>query len=155
MIGEQEHSSKVHESGWVLETNGRTALLLGTEPTDGFPLGTTVGGVIVADPNGSLWKLLVGPIKQACWTGPRFPNRTTDFISSNSVVNCSAEGKLGCLYQVSWRIESTLLPFFFSFLFCFSVGPLRIKVSLGIALSFFAARRFLDVTYYARCRPLF
>jgi hypothetical protein len=47
----------------------RKTLFLGTEPTDGYPKGTTVGGLIVHEDDGSMWKLLLGPIKQACWTG--------------------------------------------------------------------------------------
>ena len=53
-----------------------------------------------------------GPIKQACWTGPTFPNQTTNFVSSNCVVNCttaatslttangSGSGKAGCLFRL-------------------------------------------------------
>eukprot|EP00729_Bicosta_minor_P010333 gene10333-23677_t len=92
----------------------RTTLLLGTEPTDGFPLGTTVGGVITQDngPSGEIWKLMVGPVKQSCWTSPTYPNATTNFNSNECVVNCTqmsswtANGsansynKLGCLFRL-------------------------------------------------------
>ena len=88
----------------------RQTLLLGTEPTDGFPLGATVGGMISIDPSsGAMWKLLLGPQKQSCWTGPRFPNASTQAHGCNAIEQCtvgnsSAENnsnnKLGCLFRL-------------------------------------------------------
>ena len=55
-------SSRTRFGGNNAPTNRRTMLLLGTEPTDGYPLGSTVGGVLTQDSGaaGPIWKLIVG-----------------------------------------------------------------------------------------------
>ena len=79
----------------------RTSIALGTEPTDGFPLGMTVGGWIQTEPDGSMYKLMVGPHHAACWVGPHFPNRTTNFEVQDFVVNCTVGAKKACLFHLT------------------------------------------------------
>ena len=74
----------------------RASIALGTEPTDGFPLGMTVGGWIQTEPDGSMYKLMVGPHHAACWVGSHFPNRTTNFEVQDFVVNCTVGAKKAC-----------------------------------------------------------
>lgn len=68
----------------------RMTIALGTEPTDGFPLGKTVGGFIRTDELGKHWKIMVGPHHAACWTGPHFPNRTTNFEVQDYIVRSAS-----------------------------------------------------------------
>ena len=56
---------------------------------------TTVSGVIVDAPDG-LWKLLTGDEQQDVYTGPHYPNATTDEVSNNFVGHCAH----GCLYNL-------------------------------------------------------
>ena len=78
-------------------------MTLGSEPTDGFANGTTVSGLIQEE-GGRLFKLILGAWPQACWVGPHFPNRSTNFEPADYTVNCSdgdAAGKRGCLFELS------------------------------------------------------
>ena len=43
-----------------------------------------------------MWKLLTGDVEQDMFTGPHYPNRTTDEISSNFVGHCAG----GCLFEL-------------------------------------------------------
>lgn len=45
---------------------------------------------------GSLWKILTGTIEQDVYTGPHFPNRSTDFLSGRFVRHCGD----GCLFDL-------------------------------------------------------
>ena len=49
------------------------------------------------------WKLLVGDVAQAGWTGPRYPNASTDWLSQHTVRRCTvpAAGKRACLYDLA------------------------------------------------------
>ena len=57
---------------------------------------TTVSGLIVDEGEGGLWKLLTGDVQQALYTGPHYPNQTTNEISNNFVGHCAD----GCLYEL-------------------------------------------------------
>ena len=92
----------------------RRSLVLGSEPTDGFANGSTVAGFI-REENGTIYKLIVGPWDQSCWTGPHFPNRTTNFEVQDFIKNCTTEGsKLGCLFALNEdpeeRVDLGALP---------------------------------------------
>jgi len=43
------------------------------------------------------WKLLIGPIDQNGWTGPVYPNITTNWNSGLSIERCGAQG---CLFNI-------------------------------------------------------
>ena len=43
-----------------------------------------------------LWKLLTGTVEQAMYTGPAYPNSTTDEVSSHFVSHCGD----GCLFEL-------------------------------------------------------
>ena len=58
---------------------------------------TTLSGVIVDEGPGKLWKLLTGDVQQAVYTGPHYPNSTTDEISALFVGHCAQ----GCLYNIA------------------------------------------------------
>jgi hypothetical protein len=58
---------------------------------------TTVSGVIVDEGAGGLWKLLTGDVQQAVYTGPHYPNASTNEISNNFVGHCAN----GCLYNIA------------------------------------------------------
>lgn len=45
---------------------------------------------------GSLQRLPLGALLQAVYTGPHFPNASTDFISEHTVGHCAD----GCLYEL-------------------------------------------------------
>jgi len=69
-----------------------------TSPRTEVPLGavgagkaTLLGGIIMGD-----YKLLVEDVAQAGWTGPQFPNVSTNWISSDTIAHCGA----GCLFNV-------------------------------------------------------
>mmetsp|Transcript_14657 Transcript_14657/g.16265 ORF Transcript_14657/g.16265 Transcript_14657/m.16265 type:complete len:533 (+) Transcript_14657:62-1660(+) len=53
---------------------------------------TIVNGIIVGE-----WKLLVGNISQDSWTGPRYPNVTTNWESTAHHLSC---GTGGCLFNI-------------------------------------------------------
>ena len=103
----------------------RTELTIGTEPRLMTLYGqpsqvSTVQGTIQADEGGRLWKLLIGDVEQSGYTGPQYPNRTTNTCCFSAVLqggpgrvppggcpkddpcpymgvtNCSS----GCLYEV-------------------------------------------------------
>ena len=57
---------------------------------------TTLSGVIVDEGAAGLWKLLTGNVDQAVYTGPHYPNATTDMNSAFFVGHCSG----GCLYNL-------------------------------------------------------
>ena len=57
---------------------------------------TTLSGVIVDEGAAGLWKLLTGNVDQAVYTGPHYPNATTDMNSASFVGHCAA----GCLYNL-------------------------------------------------------
>ena len=57
---------------------------------------TTLSGVIVDEGEAGLWKLLTGNVDQAVYTGPHYPNATTDMNSASFVGHCAA----GCLYNL-------------------------------------------------------
>ena len=58
----------------------RSEILLGTEPRKSslYPEGTTINGLISEDEDGKLYKLLTGAIQESGWTGPHYPNSSTD-----------------------------------------------------------------------------
>ena len=72
---------------------------------------STIQGVIREDETGRLWKLLIGHVEMAGWTGPRYPNATTDTCCFSSVggavspscptAECFTDCNDGCLYEVS------------------------------------------------------
>jgi len=53
---------------------------------------TVVTGLVQGE-----WKLLIGPIDQNGWTGPFYPNVTTNWASSLAIERCGEEG---CLFNV-------------------------------------------------------
>jgi len=57
---------------------------------------TTVSGLIVDEGDKGLWKILTGDIQQAMYTGPHYPNSTTDEVSNRFVGHCGN----GCLYEL-------------------------------------------------------
>lgn len=57
---------------------------------------TTVNGIIVDEGANGIWKLLIGDVQQDVYTGPHYPNISTDEISFNFVGHCSD----GCLYNI-------------------------------------------------------
>ena len=40
---------------------------------------TTVSGLIWHHPEGVLWKIITGVVQQACYTGPHYPNTSTNY----------------------------------------------------------------------------
>jgi len=68
-------------------TSPRTEVILGRPTVE-----TSIGGLIQGE-----WKLLVGPVAQNGWTGPFYPNITTDWDSGLSVEHC---GLVGCLFNI-------------------------------------------------------
>jgi len=68
-----------------------------TSPRIEIPIGspgtpTKIGALIQGE-----WKLLVGPVAQNGWTGPIYPNITTDWDSGSSIEHC---GTTGCLFNI-------------------------------------------------------
>ena len=57
---------------------------------------TTAAGLIVDEGADGLWKLLTGDIEQAVYTGPHYPNASTDEVSADFVGHCAN----GCLYEL-------------------------------------------------------
>ena len=57
---------------------------------------TTMAGIIVVQGD-AMWKLLTGDVEQDMFTGPHYPNKTTDEISNNFVGHCAG----GCLFNVA------------------------------------------------------
>jgi len=57
---------------------------------------TTVAGLIVDEGPDGLWKLLTGDVQQDVYTGPHYPNSSTNEISNNFVGHCSD----GCLFEL-------------------------------------------------------
>jgi hypothetical protein len=57
---------------------------------------TTVSAVIVDEGADGMWKLLTGDVQQDMYTGPHYPNSSTNEISSNFVGHCGN----GCLYNI-------------------------------------------------------
>ena len=91
----------------VLLGNGnssRTELAVGTEPRLVTLYGhaeqvSTLQGVIQQDSGGQLWKLLLGEVEQSGWTGPAYPNRTSNTCCFNSVLQNGNAGRVpkgGC-----------------------------------------------------------
>lgn len=99
----------------------RSELILGISPPVAVPAGLLFGkGAALADHHGSgqtlvtaqgvvgtRWKLLIGDISQSGWTGPVFPNRSTDWIGGDAIAHCtdSSTGKRGCLYDLEADAE--------------------------------------------------
>jgi len=69
-------------------TSPRTEIELG----DSVAKVTQIGGLIQGK-----WKLLVGPVSQNGWTGPTYPNITTNWNSGGSIEHC---GDVGCLFNI-------------------------------------------------------
>eukprot|EP01120_Amphizonella_sp_Union-15-10_P016086 TRINITY_DN837_c0_g1_i3.p1 TRINITY_DN837_c0_g1~~TRINITY_DN837_c0_g1_i3.p1 ORF type:complete len:141 (+),score=19.99 TRINITY_DN837_c0_g1_i3:52-474(+) len=69
-------------------TSPRTEIPLGTSTADV----TEINGLIYGD-----YKLLLGPNPQAGWTGPQYPNATTNWLSGQTIAHC---GTGGCLYNI-------------------------------------------------------
>lgn len=57
---------------------------------------TSVNGVIVDEGEKGLWKLLTGDVEQDVYTGPHYPNASTNEISANFVGHCAN----GCLFNL-------------------------------------------------------
>jgi len=57
---------------------------------------TSVNGVIVDEGANGLWKLLTGDVEQDVYTGPHYPNSSTNEISANFVGHCAN----GCLFDL-------------------------------------------------------
>ena len=57
---------------------------------------TTAAGLIVDEGTDGLWKLLTGDIEQAVYTGPHYPNASTNEVSADFVGHCAN----GCLYEL-------------------------------------------------------
>ena len=74
----------------------RIELTLGTEPRlvrllEHQDQVSTLQGVIQEDlRRGKLWKLLLGYVEQSGWTGPHYPNRTTNTCCFNSILQNGA-----------------------------------------------------------------
>ncbi len=70
---------------------------------------TTVQGLIKDERqtgSGGLWKVLIGSVWQAGWTGPEFPNNTKNSAGhipdyNDFSFNCSALPGGGCLFELS------------------------------------------------------
>jgi arylsulfatase I/J len=69
-------------------TGPRNEIALGTGGANDT---TGVDGLIVGD-----WKILIGPNPQNGWTGPEYPNKTTNWDSGASIEHCAA----GCLFNI-------------------------------------------------------
>jgi len=71
-----------------------------TSPRTEIPLGDTlasdtiIGGLIQGP-----WKLLLGPIAQNGWTGPIYPNASTNWDSGSSIERCGRQ--IGCLFNIA------------------------------------------------------
>jgi arylsulfatase I/J len=57
---------------------------------------TTVSAIIVDEGPNGMWKLLTGDVEQDMYTGPHYPNSTTNEISNDFVGHCAD----GCLYNL-------------------------------------------------------
>jgi len=64
-----------------------------TEVALGDPNGNGINGLILGD-----YKILLGPNHQAGWTGPVYPNITTNWISADTVAHCGPN--YGCLFNL-------------------------------------------------------
>jgi arylsulfatase I/J len=71
-----------------VNTSPRTEIALG----DQAARETEVTGLIQGE-----WKLLIGPVAQNGWTGPIYPNISTNWNSGNSVEHCTNSG---CLFNI-------------------------------------------------------
>ena len=85
----------------------RTSLAIGTtsNPADLWAQQNdiVVHGFIEQDAaTGKLWKLLVGKVPQAIWTGPEYPNATTATLPPSETVfgDCSASSAGACLFSL-------------------------------------------------------
>jgi hypothetical protein len=58
-----------------------------------------VSAVIVDEGAEGMWKLLTGDVQQDMYTGPHYPNSSTNEISNNFVGHCGN----GCLYNIKVR----------------------------------------------------
>lgn len=77
--------------------SARTEVAIGTAPValSGGNV-TVVQGLIQGD-----YKLLVGPLGQSGWVGPRYPNMSTDWLAGHAVHDCTtAGGKPACLFHL-------------------------------------------------------
>ena len=57
---------------------------------------TTLSGLIWDEGKAGLWKLLTGDVQQDMFTGPHYPNSSTDEVSNNFVGHCGS----GCLFNL-------------------------------------------------------
>jgi len=64
-----------------------------TEVALGDPNGNGISGLILGD-----YKILLGPNPEAGWTGPVFPNITTNWIAADTVAHCGPN--YGCLFNL-------------------------------------------------------
>jgi len=71
--------------------SGEVAASPRTEVALGTPNG--INALILGD-----YKILLGPIEQAGWTGPIYPNITTNWISADTVAHCGPN--YGCLFNL-------------------------------------------------------
>lgn len=60
---------------------------------------SSVIGLIVDEGDDGLWKLITGDEKQYVWTGPHYPNSSTDFNSQDPVYTKHC-GNTGCLFNL-------------------------------------------------------
>mmetsp|Transcript_13788 Transcript_13788/g.50210 ORF Transcript_13788/g.50210 Transcript_13788/m.50210 type:complete len:561 (+) Transcript_13788:81-1763(+) len=97
-------------SGYLLgesNTSPRTQVELGSvEPLDKpqdlygtkVPADVIVQGIIVDEGDQGLWKLVLGQLSMNGWTGPQWPNATTDWAAQNSWAECGVD--TGCLFEL-------------------------------------------------------
>jgi len=87
-------------------TSPRTTLPVGApsgfkDIWGGKKFNTTVNGIIVDEGAGGLWKLMVGDLSMAMWTGPQFPNSSYAWSSHNSPEQRFEACGAACL----WRLD--------------------------------------------------
>ena len=72
------------------------------EPTDLYgtkvPATVVVQGIILDEGSDGLWKLVLGQLSMNGWTGPQFPNVTTDWMAEDTWGDCGLE--TGCLFNL-------------------------------------------------------
>lgn len=56
-------------------------------------------GLIVDEGEDGLWKIITGDEKQYAWTGPHYPNSSTDFNSQDTSYTKHC-GATGCLFNL-------------------------------------------------------